>query len=269
VAQARFLDGKQPKWKFKVGARTTLADWMTAKDNPFFAKALVNRMWAHFFGIGLVEPVDDLVDDNKPSHPELLDMLAREFASHDFDLKFLIRAITLSRTYQLSSITDAGSPGDTRLFARMPVKGLTSEQLYDSLCEAIGVRDNIPLQQRIYQLGGPRQLFADKFGDQEKKTEYHTSIPQALTMMNNDLIINGTNPDRSQVLGAVVAAPFMTNAGRIEALFLAALSRKPRAEEAEKFLRYVERETTTAKQKKALSDVFWALLNSTEFKFNH
>jgi hypothetical protein len=269
VAQARFLDGKQPKWKFKVGARTTLADWMTAKDNPFFAKALVNRMWAHFFGIGLVEPVDDLVDDNKPSHPELLDMLAREFANHDFDLKFLIRAITLSRTYQLSSVTDAGSSGDTRLFARMPVKGLTSDQLYDSLCEAIGVRDNIPLQQRVFQLGGGRQLFADKFGDQEKKTEYHTSIPQALTMMNNDLIISGTNPDRSRVLGAVVASPFMTNAGRIETLFLAALGRKPRAEEAEKFLRYVERETSPARQKKALSDVFWALLNSTEFKFNH
>jgi hypothetical protein len=269
VAQARFLDGKQPKWKFKIGARTTLADWMTAKDNPFFARALVNRMWAHFFGIGLVEPVDDLVDDNKASHPELLDMLAREFAQHDFDLKFLIRAITLSRTYQLSSITDPAAPTELRLFARMPVKGLTSEQLYDSLCEATGVRDYIPLQNRIYQFRGTRQLFADKFGDQEKKTEYHSSIPQALTMMNNDMIINATHPDRSQVLGAIVAAPFMTNAGRIEALFLAALSRKPRPEEAEKFLRYVERESTTVRQKKALSDVFWALLNSTEFKFNH
>jgi hypothetical protein len=269
VAQARFLDGKQPKWKFKIGARTTLADWMTAKDNPFFARALVNRMWAHFFGVGIVEPVDDLVDDNKASHPELLDMLAREFANHDFDLKFVIRAITSSRTYQLSSITDPAAPSELRLFARMPVKGMTSEQLYDSLCEAVGIRDNIPLQNRIYQLGGGRQLFADKFGDQEKRTEYHSSIPQALTMMNNDIIIGATNPERGTVLGAVVSAPFMSNAGRIEALFLAALSRKPRAEEAEKFLRYVEREKTPAGQKKAISDVFWALLNSTEFKFNH
>jgi hypothetical protein len=242
---------------------------MTTKDNPFFARALVNRMWAHFFGIGIVEPIDDLVDDNKPSHPELLDMLSHEFAHHDFDMKFLIRAITLSRTYQLSSATDPANPTPLRLFARMPVKGLTSEQLYDSLCEATGVRDYIPLQNRIYQFGGNRQLFADKFGDQEKRTEYHSSIPQALTMMNNAMIINATHPDHSQVLGAIVAAPFMNNAGRIETLFLAALARKPRAEEAEKFLRYVEREKTTAAQKKALSDVFWALLNSTEFKFNH
>ncbi len=269
VAQARFLDGKQPKWKFKIGARTTLADWMTAKDNPFFAKALVNRMWAHFFGVGIVEPIDDLVDDNRPSHPELLDMLASEFANHDFDLKFLIRAITLSRTYQLSSITDPAAPPPVRLFARMPVKGLTPDQFYDSLCEATGVRDNTPIQQRLFQFGTTREQFADKFGNQEKRTEYHSSIPQALTMMNNAMIVNATHPDNSQVLAAVVASPFMTNAGRIESLFLAALSRKPNAEEAEKFLRYVEREKTTASQKKALSDVFWALLNSTEFKFNH
>jgi uncharacterized protein DUF1553/uncharacterized protein DUF1549 len=269
VAQARFLDGKQPRWKFKVGARTTLAEWMTAKDNPFFARALVNRMWAHFFGIGLVDPVDDLVDDNKPSHPELLDMLAREFANHEFDLKFLIRAITSSRTYQLSSVVDPAQPSDQRLFTRMSVKGLTADQFYDSLCQATGVRDNIPLQQRIYNFGTTRQLFADKFGDQEKKTEYHTSIPQALTMMNNQMITDATHPDRSLLFGAIVASPFMSEAGRIEALFIASLSRKPTPEEAEKLLRYVERGGVLGNKKKALSDVFWALLNSSEFKFNH
>src|SRR5262249_27228579 len=83
VAQARFLDGKAPRWKFKTSARTTLADWMTAKDNPYFAKALVNRMWAHFFGVGLVGPVDDIVDDNTPAHPQLPGYLGKEFAEHD------------------------------------------------------------------------------------------------------------------------------------------------------------------------------------------
>jgi hypothetical protein len=271
VAQARFLDGKAPKWKFKVGARTTLADWMTAKDNPFFAKALVNRMWSHFFGLGIVEPVDDLVDDNKPSHPELLEMLAREFVNHDFDLKFLIRAITLSRTYQLSSVAEGDKPADLRLFARMPVKGLTGEQMFDSLCVATGVRDNINRQQRFFFFGNqsPRQTFTEAFSEQEKKTEYHTSIPQALTMMNNQMIAEATHPDRGLVLGAVTSSSFMSNAGKIEALFLAALSRKPRSDEAEKFLRYVERGGVSGNKKKALSDVYWALLNSTEFKFNH
>ena len=269
VAQARFLDGKMPKWKFKVSARTSLADWMTAKDNPFFAKAIVNRMWAHFFGIGLVDPVDDLVDDNRPSHPEVLDLLVKEFVAHDFDLKFLIRAITLSRTYQVSSTGDATSQADPRLYTRTQVKGLSGEQLYDSLVMASGIRDNTNFQQRIYNFGTPRGIFLDRFADQEKRTEYYTSIPQALTMMNNQLILDATHPDRSETLGAVTSSTFMSTTGKIETLFLSALSRKPTPTEAAKFARYVERDKALAAQKKSLSDVFWALLNSTEFKFNH
>jgi len=268
VAQARFLDGKQPKWKFKVGARTTLAEWMTAKDNPFFSKALVNRMWAHFFGIGLVDPVDDLVDDNPASHPELLTFLAKEFADHDFDLKFLIRAITASRAYQLSSIT-AENPPDVRLFARMPVKGLSPDQLYDSLREATGDRDNSNFNQRIFGFGSPRQTFLDKFGEQEKKLDNHTSIPQALTMMNNQIIVNATHPDRSFTLGAIVSSSFMSDQGKLEALYIAALSRKPTPSESSKMLAYIERGGAAKDKKKAFADVFWALLNSTEFRFNH
>jgi hypothetical protein len=273
VAQARFLDGKQPRWQFKIGARTTLADWMTSKDNPFFAKAMVNRMWAHFFGVGLVEPIDDIVDDNKPSHPELFEMLAREFASNNFDLKFLIKAITLSRTYQLASTADPHLPADkqadVRLFTRMPVKGLTGEQLFESVSQATGYRDNTNMQQRIFNFGSLRGNFLDKFTDQEKPTEYHTAIPQALTMMNNQLIATATHPDNGTVLGAITASSFMSTKGKVEALFLAALSRKPTAAESDKFVRYVERGGVSANQKKALGDVFWALLNSTEFSFNH
>jgi hypothetical protein len=270
VAQARFLDGKQPRWKFKVSARTTLADWMTAKDNPFLARAIANRMWAHFFGIGIVEPVDDLVDDNPPSHPEVLNLLAKEFVDHDFDLKFLARVITATRAYQLAS-AQAGPPTDARQFARMPVKGLTAEQLFDSLSVASGYRDNMTAQMRLMQFGNqtPRTQFTERFSDQEKRIEYHTSIPQALTMMNNQLIADATHPDRGQVLGAVTSSGFMSTEKKIEALFLAALSRKPRPEEASRYLKYVEKGGVNDNPKKALADVFWALLNSTEFKFNH
>jgi len=269
VAQARFLDGKQPRWKFKVGARTTLADWITSKENPFFARAMVNRMWAHFFGVGLVEPVDDMVGDNKASHPELLDLLAKEFARNDFDLKYLIKAITLTRTYQLSSVMESQKQSDLRLFARMPVKGLTGEQLFDSLCQATGYRENTSVQNRLFGFGTSRGTFLEKFTDQDKKTEYHTSIPQALTMMNNQLIANQTHPERGQVLGAIVSSTFMSTQGKIEALFLAALSRKPTKTESDKYVRYVERGGVSADRKKAFGDVFWALLNSTEFSFNH
>jgi hypothetical protein len=264
--QARFLDGKAPKWKFKVGARVTLAEWMTAKDNPFFAKAMVNRTWAQLFGIGLVDPVDDLVDDNPASHPELLEGLAREFAEHEYDIKFLMRAITRSKAYQRASVVDPTQVQEMRLFARMPLKGLTAEQLYDSIGEASGSPDRAALSQRIFNFGSARQTFTDKFADQERRTEYHTSIPQALTMMNNDLINTAVDPDRGRTLGAVTSATFMKTPAKIETLYLAALSRKPTPEELTKMQRYIER---SGNEKKALSDIFWALLNSTEFKFVH
>jgi hypothetical protein len=268
VAQAKFLDGNEPKWKFKVGARKTLAEWMTAPENPFFAKAAVNRMWAHLFGIGIVEPIDDFNETNLPSHPELLEVLAKQFVAHQFDLKFLIRAITSSKTYQLQSTSHASAP-DARLFARMPVKALSAEQLFDNLCQATGIKDTTPRNQRAFAFQTPRSQFLEMFAAQEKRTETHTSIPQALTLMNNKLITDATHPDRGMVLGAITEAPFMTTAGRIEALFLAALSRKPTSLELEKMTRYVEKGGGTGVNKKGLSDVFWTLLNSTEFVVNH
>jgi len=207
------------------------------------------------------------VDDNKPSHPELLDMLAKEFADHDFDMKFLLKAIVLSRTYQRMSYVDDVNQ-DMRLFGYVPMKGLTAEQLFESLSVATGYRDNTPTIQRIFGFGTSRANFMEKFTDQEKKTEYHTSIPQALTMMNNQLVTDATDPEKGRVLGAIVASSFMSTSDKIEALFLAALSRKPTSEESRKFLAYVEKQGSKG-EKKALSDVYWALLNSTEFKFNH
>jgi len=270
VAQAAFLDGSKPKWKYKVGARDTLADWMVAKDNPFFARTMVNRMWAHFFGVGLVDPVDDFNNDNAPSHGELLKELAKEFAGHDYDIKFLIRAITLSQAYQRSSVALPGEkPEHLRLFARMPIKGMMPHQFFESLCQSTGYRDYTPLRQRIYSFGQPRQEFEERFAAQDRRTEYHTSIPQALTMMNNKFITEQTDPTKGFMLGAIIEAPFLKVEGKVEAMFLAALSRKPTTRESEKMLRHVTKTTTTKDRNKALSDVFWSLLNSTEFRFNH
>ncbi len=268
VAQARFLDGKEPRWQFKVSARTTLADWMVQKDNPFFARTAVNRVWAHFFGVGLVDPVDDFSDVNLPSHPELLDELARQFVAHNYDVKFLVRAIAMSKAYQLGSAYDGPAP-DVRLFARMPIKGMSGEQLYDSIVQATGMRDGVNRRQRFFYFGSPRQEFLDRFASQDKRTETIMSIPQALTLMNNPMIAEATHPDRSQVLGAINAAPFMTTTGKIEALYLSALSRKPRSDELANLARYVDKGGVSGDKKKALSDVFWALLNTPEFILNH
>jgi hypothetical protein len=269
VVQANFLDGTEPRWKYKTGPRTTLADWMTSANNPYFARAAVNRMWAHFFGLGIVDPVDDFNDKNEPSHPELLDDLAREFAAHDFDLKFLVRAITLTKAYQLTSAASDPSQDDPRLFARMAVKGLTPEQLYDSVVQATGFRDPTPANQRLYDVQSARAVFLSKFAAQEKRTEYQTSIPQALALMNSQLMTEVTSLQRSETLGAVAEAPFLDTAGKVEALFLATLSRKPRPEETERLVKYVDDGGAAKDKKKALADVFWALLNSPEFILNH
>jgi hypothetical protein len=255
VVQAAFLDGTEPKWKYKVGARVTLADWMTSPDNPYFSRAAVNRMWAYFFGTGLVEPIDNFNDQNPASHPELLDELARQFAANKFDLKYLIRAITLSKAFQLTSATTGPGQDDPRLFARMAVLGLSPEQLIDSLTQATGYR------------GGARGALLAKFPASERHGEFRMSIPQALALMNSQLTADATSPERSNVLAAIADMPWDTEK-RIKALYLAALSRKPRPEELTRFVRYVDK-SAKGDKKRALADVFWALLNSTEFIVNH
>jgi len=274
--EARFLDGRAPEWKAGVPTRTTLADWMTSADNPYFARNAVNRIWAHFFGIGLIEPVDEPGPDNPPSHSELLDELARQFVAHRYDVKFVIRAIAASRTYRLTSAATHPSQSDPKLFARMGVKGMSAEQLFDSLAVATGLQERLE-SQRPGPFFSPRAEFLGKFANpSDKRTDHQTSILQALTLMNGKLTNEVTNPGptngppQTLTLVAVMDAPFFdTPAKQVEALYLATLSRKPRADELDRFVKYLDRGGPDGDAKKALADVFWALLNSSEFVLNH
>jgi hypothetical protein len=267
-----YLDGAQPKLKFRDSSRTKLADWMISDSNAYFAKTAVNRLWGQFFGIGIVNPVDDFTADNPPSHPELLDELARQFAGHKFDFKFLIRAVTASKTYQLSSRQTHKSQENPRLFARMALKGLTPEQLFDSIAQATGYHE--PYANRNPgQLGmmnnGAREDFLQMFDNsRDSVIEQQTTILQALSMMNGQFVSDATGLDKSATLGAIAEFPLMTSGDRIEALYLAAFSRKPRTDELDRLVRYVDSGGAAKDPKKALSDVFWALLNSSEFLFN-
>lgn len=273
VVQATFPDGTDPVWKFKVGPRQTLAEWVTAKDNPYFARAAVNRVWAHFFGVGLVEPVDEMAggQDTKVYHAELLDELARAFAAHNFDLKYLMEATAGTKAYQLSSRGKGPAP----LYSRHPLRGLTGEQLYDSLAAATG-QPNAQAEDPFGFFNGnnARREFLTKFGQQTgKPTEHETSIIQALTLMNGQFVGEATSPTRSELLTALLEAPFLDDRGRIEAAYLATLSRRPTAKELDKALAFVDKAASGEDAKKrrteTLADVFWALLNSTEFVFNH
>jgi hypothetical protein len=262
---AQFLGGGAPRWTASLNTRAGLADWVTARDNPYFARAAVNRAWAHLFGVGLVDPIDDLRDENAASHPELLDDLARAFAAHEFDWKFLLRAIIASRTYQRSS---AGSEvADVRQYTRVAVKGMSPEQLFDSVAQATGYREPA----RSGGQASAREAFLSRFthAGEGRADQQQTSILQVLTLMNGKVTADATSVEHGPTLAAIAEAPWLDTEGRIQALYLAALSRKPRPEESARLVRYVDSGRPGHAPRKALADVLWALLNSSEFLFNH
>ncbi|NQV27711.1 MAG: DUF1553 domain-containing protein [Rhodopirellula sp.] len=272
TVEATFLTGESPQIPTGTSARMMLADWMTSKENPYFARTAANRVWGHFFGIGIVDPVDDFSDVNPPSHPELLDLLAKELVDHDFDLKFLVRAITASRTYQLSSSARSENPDvNPRLFSRMAVKGMTAEQLYDSIAQAVGTHETFEeSQQDRFRGTTTRARFIEQFSDSNSDpTERQTSVLQALSLMNGRLINDATALETSRTLAGILDYPGFDDSRRIEALFLATLNRRPRPEERERFVRYVESAGADTESRRAVSDVFWTLLNSSEFSLNH
>jgi hypothetical protein len=270
VAQAAFLDGSEPVWKPRLSARVILADWVIMPENPFFARAAVNRVWAQLFGTGLVDPVDDLSVENPPSHPELLDELALQFTAHRFDFHYLIRAIVASRAYGLSSTGELPGAEDPRSFARMPVRGMTALQLYDSLVQAAGLRREPEQPYFVRTPGSLRREFLEKFkSTDEKATERQASILQTLTLMNGPLTTTAASLETGATLPAVAASDFLSTAEKIEALYLSALSRRPRADELDHLLRYIQGGGPAHDPREALADLFWALLNSTEFGLIH
>jgi Protein of unknown function (DUF1549)/Protein of unknown function (DUF1553) len=266
TAAPRFLDGTEPTWTPELGNRAALAQWISRPDNPFFARAAVNRVWSQFFGRNLAPPPDS-ADSAPAGHAELLQELAGQFVASGYDLKKLVRAIVLSRAYQLSSKSRTLQGEQSIYFAIMPVRRMTADQLYDSLVQATGFYEPpASRSQQPFQNDSARVEFRNTFADETAEaTETQTSIVQALAMMNGRLTNGATNVENSKTLSAVVGAPFLDTSGRLETLFLAAFSRRPSDEETAKFLAYAK----SGHEDKRLADIFWALLNSTEFALNH
>ena len=272
VVPAQFLGGELSADVDGQTRRARLAKWLTAAENPWFARATVNRVWALLFGQGIVDPVDDLGAHNKPSHPELLDELSVYFAETGFDVNRLIRTLAITRAYQLSSQSTGEGDDIPELFARMAIKTMSAEQLYDCLEEAMRRREgSVAGQQQQFGRGFDqnRQAFLAKFrAPTQGATEYEAGIPQALTLMNGTSIRQATDLAQSDLLVAL-EAPFFSNEKLVEVLFLSTLSRMPDDEETERFVEYVKKGGPTGDSRKALSDVLWALLNSAEFILNH
>ena len=245
VVKAKFLNGKEPSFENGEPGQKVLVDWITATDNPYFARAAVNRLWEHFFGAGLIEPLDEMVGaETSQSHPAVLDELAGAFTKSRSTIRgWLIRVITATKAYQLTSARSHPSQDDPRQFARMALRGMNGEQLFDSVAQATGYRDEaFAGRGNPFGLGGGRYEFVTKFAaSTERPAETQTSILQALTLMNGRLMTSATSLQQSETLVAVIDAPFMDVPAKIETLYLAALSRKPTAKELARLTRYVEK----------------------------
>jgi Protein of unknown function (DUF1549)/Protein of unknown function (DUF1553) len=272
IVKPKFLTEKETILNDGITRRQQAAEWLTSPQNPYFAKATVNRAWALLFGYGLVDPVDDIGRHNPSAHPELLNELAADFVKHGYDLRRLFRVLAKSRAYQLSSRVTESDSYHPHLFHRMAVKSLTAEQIYDCLDVATAKREPVTANgyPSNYRYNAQKAAFIAKFdAPTQRSTEFQAGIPQALTMMNGGFIATATDPDRSDLLIAVAESPFMTDEQRVEALFLAVLSRQPTAAERARLTSHVQKPGNSNDTRKALSDVMWALLNSTEFMLNH
>jgi len=265
---ATFLDDKEPEWQFKKSPRITLAAWLTSKDNPFFAKAAVNRLWGFVFGIGIVDPIDDFNEKNDPSHPALLEALSKGFVESGYDNRFILRALLLSETFQRSSVQTDPRQKDTRLFARYPIQGLSPEQLFDSLSVVVGSALEGPGGLYLQSPGSPRRQFLETFALTGNRTENSTTIIQALTLMNGGLVGTATTVESSRTLAAIVELPGLSPSERIDAIYLAALGRPPQSKERNRALAHLET-GGTGKEKECYADILWALLNGIEFRTNH
>ncbi|MCP4783122.1 MAG: DUF1553 domain-containing protein [Fuerstiella sp.] len=272
VVPAVYLTGLEPDWADDSKTpRQMLADWVVDSENPYFARMAVNRLWAQFFGSGIVDPVDDFSDANPPSHPQVLDLLAQEFVSSGFDVKHVVRVITATKVYQLSGRQTHASQAEPSHFSRAALRGLTPEQFFDSVAEAVGYyqpyRSDNPF---VVDMNSSRARFLDLFRNNvESPLERETTILQALAMMNGDFINVATSLDDSQTLRAIAEFPAMSDEQKLETLFLAVLSRRPSAKEQRHFGEYLSSGGAAENSQAALSDVFWALLNSSEFLLNH
>jgi hypothetical protein len=277
VAYPVFVDGTRidpSGYVSEVNRRDQLAELV--RKSPYLGKAIVNRMWGHFMGYGFTKPIDDMGPHNAPSHPELLERLGQDFSNHGFDMKQLIRWVTLSEAYSLSSRfvpkkNEKDNPllGERPLFSHFYLRQMSAEQLYDSLIaatQADNTRGTFEEQERTKTMW--LQQFAVAFGTDEndESTTFNGTIPQTLMMMNGELIQKATSGDAGTFLREVADSDMKDNQ-KIATLYLAALARKPTREEVTFANQmWAVRKGDTLE---ALKDIFWVLLNSNEFILTH
>lgn len=266
-----------PEYPFEAGVdpRQKLAEWLTSSDNAYFARAICNRIWGHYLGVGLVDPVDDMRATNPPSNPELLDALARDFVAHKFDLKHLMRTILKSRVYGLSSAPTEDNRTDTRNYARYYSRRMQPYVLLDAISNATGVPekfDDYPDVKKAILLPNEkaRSDFLEIFGRSERTTpcECETSLApnlsQVLYLLNSDELQRKVSNKTG--IAAELAKSGKKSVEVVEELYLRTFSRLPNATESQDAVTLLENSTD---RQPITEDLLWTLLNSKEFLFNH
>jgi hypothetical protein len=284
------LDGKPLESDSGDARREYLADWLTAADNPYFARAIANRVWANFFGVGLVEPIDDLRLSNPASNEELLAALADHLVEHDYDLKALMRLILQSAAYARSSTPASEGAGDARNFSHYFPKRLMAEVALDAISQ---VADEPSLFTEIEFSGadfvktefypeGTRAIelydsavvsrFLRTFGRHQRtvacqcERSNEPSLVQALHLSNGETILKKLAAEDGKLASLVASG--MPNYRIVEELYLSALSRYPSDAELAQLLPVLN-EAPADQRRIVLEDLFWAVLSSREFMFNH
>jgi hypothetical protein len=277
------LGGKPLNLAPEDDPRQALADWMTAPENPYFSRALVNRYWKHFFSRGLVDPEDDMRITNPASNPELLDALSRHFVSHGFDLKDLVRTICQSQVYQFSSEANAYNLQDKQYHARYYPRRMTAEVLLDSIDDVLltksflGGAPSLPPEARAIQLPHfpyPSHYFLTIFGTPDGLTSCEceridtANLSQNLHLMNSPEVIGKVSSPTGRA-AMLSAETTKAKEEKIREIYLAAYSRRPKPAELVLLLSYLNKSQNPQEEKAALEDILWALINTKEFMFNH
>ena len=282
----RFLGGTEYKGSL-LKKREALAQWMTDKSNPYFSQAIVNRIWQRFMGRAFVEPVDGFGEENQPTNPELLKSLAKDFVIYNYDLQHLMRTILNSEAYQRTSQTNESNKDDQLYYSHAYVKPLSAEQFFYSVLQATGFERLQQVRMKgskkqggedrkgmLRQLEGMKREHLKKFlflldnGEMEEIEAFNGTIPQALMMINGDMVNDSASHEARGGFVNYVLEKWRGPIERMEYIYLNILSRLPTAKEKTYFRRYLERSLYRNKDL-AYEDLYWVLLNSAEFSLNH
>ncbi len=277
---AKALGGPEIAIEPGKDARETLFAWLATAENPFFARSFVNRIWGHYFGTGIVEPVDDFSLANPPSNEALLDALARDFASHGFDIRHMERTILNSRTYQLSSDTNESNQFDRTNYSHSQVRPMMAEAVVDVLNAALDVEENLGNAakpgSRAMEIGASRINNGNLayvfriFGRPPRTTAcdceraMDPALPQALYLMGDPSVLAKLSSSKGR-LGALLQSS-LSDEQILDELFLATLSRFPTEDDRRLFDEYRARRSD---RREAFADTLWALINTREFILNH